>query len=173
MVIPDPVAAPAESVDAAKVFLRLETDADDAALAAFAEAAIAQCESFLGEALFDRSFTETIEARGSWTGLTPRPVTAITAMTTPGGTALLPTAYETDIDPQGVGRVRLAGTVPKRVRVSLQAGRAVDWNGLPEPIRQGIVRLIAWHWAARDGGAAEVPRAVEALWRGARRMRLS
>jgi hypothetical protein len=50
---------------------------------------------------------------------------------------------------------------------------ADDENGVPEPIRQGVLRLIAHLFTSRDGTDGEPPAAVTALWRPYRRMRLS
>ena len=49
---------------------------------------------------------------------------------------------------------------------------AEDADGLPEPIRQGIVRLAAEHFSARGGDVATPPAVVSALWRPWRRMRI-
>ena len=53
------------------------------------------------------------------------------------------------------------------------AGRAHDWNGVPEPLRHGIVRMAAHLYTHRDGedGGAP-PAAVTALWLPYRRLRL-
>jgi hypothetical protein len=51
------------------------------------------------------------------------------------------------------------------------AGLAVSANEVPEPIRQGILRLVAHLFTARDG-TGDPPAAVTALWRPYRRMRL-
>ena len=50
---------------------------------------------------------------------------------------------------------------------------ALSQNGIPEPIRQGVLRLVAHLFAARDDGGGEMPAAVTALWRPYRRMRLA
>ena len=52
-------------------------------------------------------------------------------------------------------------------------GMALSQNGIPEPIRQGVLRLVAHLFAARDDGGGEMPAAVTALWRPYRRMRLA
>jgi uncharacterized phiE125 gp8 family phage protein len=68
--------------------------------------------------------------------------------------------------------VRISGSTAARVAV--EAGLAEDWNGVPEPLRQGIVRLTAHLYAHRDAaGDAGPPAAVAALWRPWRRMRLA
>lgn len=48
-----------------------------------------------------------------------------------------------------------------------------DWNAVPEPLRQGIVRLVAHLFSHRDAAdAGPPPTAVAALWRPYRQMRL-
>jgi uncharacterized phiE125 gp8 family phage protein len=82
--------------------------------------------------------------------------------------------YALDVDFAGDGWVRLGQAVDaSRLRVSGRAGIAEDENGVPEPIRQGVLRLVAHLFTARDGDGGEVPAAVTALWRPYRRMRLS
>jgi uncharacterized phiE125 gp8 family phage protein len=51
---------------------------------------------------------------------------------------------------------------------------APDWTGLPEALRQGVVRLAAHFYTHRTAAEDEgPPAAVTALWRPWRRMRLS
>jgi len=59
------------------------------------------------------------------------------------------------------------------VKVGGTAGMADDQNGVPEPIRQGVLRLVAHLFADRDGEGAAPPASVTALWRPYRRMRLA
>ena len=54
-----------------------------------------------------------------------------------------------------------------------QAGLATEPNGVPEPLRQGILRLVAHLFTTRDGSGGEPPAAVGALWRPYRKMRLA
>jgi hypothetical protein len=44
---------------------------------------------------------------------------------------------------------------------------------IPEPVRQGVLRLVAHLFSARDGEGGDIPVTVSALWRPYRRMRLS
>ena len=93
-----------------------------------------------------------------------------------GIVSLLPVnAYAVDIDSAGDGWVRVISTtnVCRRVRVAGIAGMATESNAVPEPIRQGVLRLVAYLFASRDGIGGEPPAAVTALWRPYRRMRLS
>jgi hypothetical protein len=65
-----------------------------------------------------------------------------------------------------------AAGVP-RVRVTGTAGIADGENDVPEPIRQGVLRLVAHLFTDRDGDGGEPPAAVTALWRPYRRLRLA
>ena len=157
--------APA-SVDEAKAFLRLESGHEDAVLAGFVRAATALAEAFTGQWLCARDFTQVLAATPGWQRLAVAPVRAITGVTLlgsplPGG------SYEIDIAPDGAGWVRLlSGDATMRATVAGRAGLSEDWNGVPEPLRAGIVRMAAHVFSHRDDpDAAALPGAVTALWR--------
>jgi len=81
--------------------------------------------------------------------------------------------YAVDIDASGAGWVKLTGPIPvRRLTVSGAAGLAAERNDVPEPIRQGVIRLVSHLFAARDGAGDSPPAAVTALWRPYRRVRL-
>ena len=81
--------------------------------------------------------------------------------------------YAIDIDASGRGWVRLTGAgSARRIAVTGTAGMADDLNALPEPVRQGIVRLTAHLFAHRDSEPTDPPAAVTALWRPYRQVRL-
>jgi uncharacterized phiE125 gp8 family phage protein len=108
-------------------------------------------------------------------GLTPvRAIDEVAAIGADGSASLLPAdEYEVDIDSRGDGWVRANNGGAHKIRVRGQAGMSIDQNGVPEPLRQGILRLIAHLFATRDGTGGEPPAAVTALWRPYRRMRLA
>ncbi len=82
-------------------------------------------------------------------------------------------SWEGEVDPAD-GSLLAAQTVgAPRVQVSGMAGLADHENNVPEPIRQGVLRLVAHLFTARDGDGGEPPAAVTALWRPYRRMRLA
>jgi uncharacterized phiE125 gp8 family phage protein len=69
--------------------------------------------------------------------------------------------------------VRIArGAGVRLAKISFTAGVAADWNGVPEPLRQGIVRLAAHLYGARGQDEGAPPASVAALWRPWRRVRL-
>jgi uncharacterized phiE125 gp8 family phage protein len=156
-----------------KAYLRLTHDDEDAVLAGFIRTALALCEAFTGQWLIVRDGELRIAADGQWQRLPVLPVTAITGVRDALGT-LPASGHEIDIDAAGTGwvsaRSRDAGS---SVVVGFRAGLAADWNGVPEPLRQGIIRLVAHLFSHRDAAdAGPPPAAVAALWRPWRRMRL-
>ena len=62
-----------------------------------------------------------------------------------------------------------------RIAVRFVAGLAPGWNGLPESLRHGVIRLAAHQHRMRESSTADPipPAAVTALWRPWRRMRLA
>lgn len=168
-----PAAVLPVGLDEVRDALRLEPGEDDALLAGFVRAATDLAEAFTGQRLIARGFAERLPARPEWTRLANVPVVAIDGVD--GATGPLPgAAYESDIDRSGDGWVRVAMADERFVTVRYQAGMAGDWNGVPEGLRAGIVRLVGHFHAHRDApDAGAPPAAVAALWRPYRRMRLA
>jgi uncharacterized phiE125 gp8 family phage protein len=161
------------ALDEAKAFLRIDDDREDALIAGFIRSATALAEAFTGQCLIVRDVAGGVAAKRTWQRLAVAPVVAITGIAT-GGIPLPGTAFETDIDLAGNGWVRLVAPDPATTPVvTYSAGLAADWNGIPEPLRLGIVRLVSHFHAHRDApDAGGTPAAVAALWRPWRRMRL-
>lgn len=168
---------PAVSLSEAQGFVRVETGEEEAILAGLIRTASALCEAFLHQVVIARAFTEDVPLSGSWQQLQLTPVRSISQIELIGedgtATALPADAYAVDIDSSGDGWVRvISSNAGRRVRVTGVAGMATDPNMVPEPIRQGVLRLVAYLFASRDGLGGEPPAAVTALWRPYRRMRL-
>ena len=164
----------AVSLAECKAYLRLERDDDDALLAGLIRTAMALCEAFTGQWLMVRDGEQRLAPASHWQHISALPVVAITGVVR--GDATLPgSAFESDIDPAGIGWVRLhdpAGLATPVVR--FRAGLGADWNGVPEPLRQGLIRLVAHLFSHRDAvDAGPPPAAVAALWRPWRRLRLN
>ena len=162
------LALPIVTMSEAQAFARIETGEEEALVAGLIRTASALCEAFINQVVIARDFELDVPASGAWQRLPIAPVRSIAVPT------LESDAYGIDIDAAGDGWVRVpsdgAGT---RIHVSGSAGMADDENGVPEPIRQGVLRLVAHLFAARDGEGGEPPAAVTALWRPYRRMRLA
>jgi uncharacterized phiE125 gp8 family phage protein len=167
-----------DAVEAVKNYLRLDGCDDDVLIEGLLATAISQCEASIGRTLIERGMREVIGASAAWVWLTALPVRAITSvriLTLDGVQAALalPT-YTIDIDAQGRGRIRfLMPPATARAVVTYSAGASSSWFMLPDTVRQGIVRLVAHHYANRDLGDADVlPANVSALWTAERRVRL-
>ncbi len=159
-----------------KAWLRIETASDDGALAALIRSAVGMAEDFCGQMMFVRAGAEVLTASASWQRLRACPVRSITAARslTAGGAsvALAADAWAMDISGDGDGWVRqMQQGAAGRIEVDLTAGIAADWAGLPDALRQGIVRLAAHLFAERENNVP-APAIVTALWRPWRRMRL-
>ena len=167
------MAQPAGTLSEAQAYLRVETGEEEALLAGLIRTASGLCESFLNQVLIARDFSAELPASGKWERLPMTPVKSITGVVAIDGTPLASGSHEVDIDFNGDGWVRVTSSGVPRVRVTGTAGIASDPNGVPEPIRQGVLRLGAHLFASRDGPGGEPPAAVTALWRPYRRMRLA
>lgn len=165
------------TLDEVKAYLRITHGAEDAAIGAMVSAARGLCEAFIGQVLIAADFTATVAGDGCWRALPARPVRGITGvaqLAADGSATMLdPALYAIDIDPAGVGWVRAGGLgSDARLRVTYRAGIADSDPGVPAAISQGITRLAAHLYAAREGAEAP-PAAVTALWRPFRVMTLA
>lgn len=167
------MAEPIVTLSEAQAFTRIESGEEEALLAGLVRSASALCEAFVGQIIIARPFSENLAASREWQRLQARPVRSIDVLSA-GGSAIDPTAYALDIDASGCGWVRLTDpAITGTLSVSGIAGLAVSQNGVPEPIRQGVLRLVSHLFTGRDGDGGEMPAAVTALWRPYRRMRLA
>ena len=172
-----PPALPAALAEA-KAYLRISVSDEDALLAGLVRAAADLCEAFTGRALIDRAVEEMVAASTARIPLGAGPVRAITGLAAIDAagvvTDLAADAFAHGVDAGGEGWVRLTPAVAAaRLRVSYRIGMAADWNGVPEMLRHGIVRLAAQYYGQREqSGNSAVPAAVTALWRPWRRLRL-
>ena len=172
------MALPIVTMSEAQAYVRIETGEEEAVLAGLIRTASALCEAFINQVVIARDFELDVPASGAWERLPLTPIRAIDEVDTIGDdgavTPLASGAYAVDIDSSGDGWLRMiAATAAKRLRASGSAGMADDENGVPEPIRQGVLRLVSHLFTARDSDGGEPPAAVTALWRPYRRLRLA
>jgi uncharacterized phiE125 gp8 family phage protein len=172
------LAEPIVTMSEAQAYVRIETGEEEALLAGLIRTASGLCEAFINQTVIARPFECDLPASGCWERLPVTPVRSITdvaavdasGIATPLGTD----GFSPDIDFAGDGWIRVTqAQSAARVRVGGTAGIADSENGVPEPIRQGVLRLVAHLFTTRDGEVGEPPAAVTALWRPYRRMRLS
>jgi uncharacterized phiE125 gp8 family phage protein len=155
-----------------KAFLRLEHGEDDAMLAGLVRTAMALCEAFTGQWLIIRAGEQRLTATTDWQRLAMAPAVAIVGVERADG-PLAAADFDAEIDASGTGWVRLKAPIAG-ASATARAGLGDDWNGIPEPLRQGIIRLVAHLYAHRDAAdAGPPPTAVAAMWRPWRRLRLN
>ena len=172
------IALPAVTMSEAQAYVRIETGEEEAVLAGLIRTASALCEAFLNRVVIARDFTVDLPASACWERLSVTPVRSIGSVESLDGagvaTPLPASGYSVDIDSSGDGWVRVAEPIAApRIRVHGSAGIAQQANDVPEPVRQGVLRLVAHLFSSRDGGGGDPPAAVTALWRPYRRMRFA
>lgn len=172
-----PLTEPIVTMSEAQAYVRIETGEEEALLAGLIRTASGLCEAFINQIVVARDFELDLPATGAWERLPITPVRSMATVAAVDAAGLVMPVdsggYTLDVDFAGDGWVRLDQAVEaSRVRVSGRAGMAEDENGVPEPIRQGVLRLVAHLFTARDGDGGEAPAAVTALWRPYRRVRL-
>jgi hypothetical protein len=155
-----------------KAALRLDRDDEDAAVAGHIRAAMGLCEAFIGQWLIEREGEQALVRDLAWQRLRALPCGAISGVFV-GADALPAGDWQGEIAADGTGWVRLVRVPDGRAVVRFRAGLGADWNGVPEPLRAGVVRLVSHLFTHRDAAdAGPPPAAVAALWRPWRRMSL-
>lgn len=161
-------------IEELKAFLRIEDSGEDALLAGLLRAATEAVEAWLGWQLMAREVSERSCVKDSMIRLTATPVQSVSRVSLlhiEGTEEILPAGnWALDVSRFGAATVALTGVQEgQKVLAYYLAGLADDWNGLPEPVRLGVLRAAAHFHAHRDGAAdAGLPPAVARLvspWR--------
>lgn len=165
------------SLNEARGWLRMGASIDDAVVAGLVRAATGICEAFIGQWLVVRAAEEVVPLTGRGLLLGVRPVVAVDAVTliaADGGEAALgASGWGAAIARDGSARLTIhAPGDAVRARIAYRAGIADGPNGIPEAIRQGIVRMIQHLHEARDGAGEAPPAMIAALWQPWRRLSL-
>jgi len=178
-----PVDLSADALDDLKGWLGISRPNEDSQLTDLLGASLAMCEAFTGQTPVEQDIEESVPATIGRHQLSTRPARSVVSVQAiaPNGmrTLMSADAYETQIDASGRLCIHIswlpAGLPDKEsVVVTLRAGIATDWATLPGPLKQGIIRLAAFHYRDRETGRdATPPVSVTALWRPWRVLRLA
>ena len=178
-IIVPPVLAPA-ALGELKEWLAITSSADDATLTDLLKAALETCEAFTGLMPLVATCEEVLPADTCVRGLQTALVQSIVGLEgiAPEGArfAMAPEDYAIDLDANGGAHIRIINQgAAGRVAAQFVAGLAADWDGLPDGLRHGVVRLAADAYRRRDSdaGGPQPPIAIIALWRPWRRMRVA
>jgi len=172
--LPDLSGAP---LDQCRQWLAITGARDDALLVQMLHGALALCEGFTRLVPLATGFEELLPSVPGWQPLTTQPVREVLALeqvAADGTRTALTAGYETRIDSEQHGHIRLAQpTRDTHLAVRFAAGLETDWMALPPGLAQGVIRLAAHHYRTRDsGGDAAPPAAIAALWRPFRILQL-
>lgn len=165
------------SLNEARSWLRLGATIDDAVVAGLVRAATNICEAFIGQWLVIRGAEEALPLKNGAVQPSARPVVGIdgVALLFPGDDEVVLSEGDYRIAIGRDGTASVTVNDPRgasRVRVAYRAGIAQGANGIPEAIRQGVVRMTQHLHEARDGAGASPPAAIAALWHPWRRLTL-
>lgn len=171
-------AEPAAVTGELKAHLRLEDALEDALLAGWLRTATEVVETELGALLLERGVTDEAVVRCGAVPLALGPVRLVDGVDVRDAAGawqpLAAAAFSLMAPVDGAARVNFAGLAEGAVvRVRYRAGLATARNGLPETVRQAVVRLAAHWYANRDGAdAAAMPPALRQMLAPLRRRRL-
>lgn len=181
--IVEPADVSGDALAELKRWLGITRPGEDALLIDLLLMALGMCESFTGQAPLSQQVEERLPISARKVALLSRPATSISGVelvSHSGDRApLTPNQYESEISPQGAAGFRITGSLDgQSVIVTLRAGIADDWDNVPAPLKQGIIRLCAYHYRDRDrpgesGKASSPPAIVSALWRPWQERRLT
>jgi len=168
----------------AKDMLKLEHGEEDALLDRLIRVARQRCEQVTGRAMISQSWRLTLD---HWPGrivdLPNAPLIAVTSVVTLGEDDTERTvagglyAVDTAAAPgRIIRRTSAAWPAPGRryngIRIEYQAGYGPSWNDVPEPLRQGMLHLVAHLYEGRDEASSGLPPVVAGLWQPYRLVRL-
>lgn len=176
------IADAALPVDQFKAHLRLGTgfaegSVQNEVLNGFLRAAIAAIEARTGKVLIEREFSWSLSGWRDATGevLPVAPVVTVDAVTVRDAagveSTIVPDTYRLEQDSQRP-RLRPKGAMLPNiaagdsVRITITAGMAADWGGLPADLGQAILLLAAHYYEYRDEtalGAGCMPIGVTSL----------
>lgn len=159
---------------------------EDAVLENYLRAALAAIEAQTGKAVLERRFLLSLNAwrQGDWQGLPLAPVSAVEAVAivaeTGEATTVDASLYRLQSDGHRPRLCSVAAALPTipsgaRAEITLRAGYANDWVGLPPDLAQAVLMLAASYFEHRHGLLSQghnLPGGVAALLERYRPIRL-
>lgn len=168
-----------DALDDLKGWLGISRSQEDAMLTGLLGASLALCEAFTRQAPIEQTIEERIPAAPGQHVLVTHPVKALLTAQAVDNTGAREDlegedyTFEIDADQAGCLTLKRAFDTPF-VAISVRAGIAPDWATLPGALKQGIIRLAAFHYRDRESAKDPMPPAsVAALWRPWRIARLT
>jgi len=167
-----------EALDDLKRWLAISRASEDSLLVDLLGTSLALCEAFTGQAPIEQTVEERTPVTAGEYALTTRSIRALVSveLVEQDGNRL-PIAesdYTFEVDAYDTACFRLHAALEGRcIAIAVRAGIASDWAALPDALKQGAIRLAAYHYRDRDNPRATPPPAsITALWRPWRSLRI-
>ncbi|MEM9310498.1 MAG: hypothetical protein AAGA34_03550 [Pseudomonadota bacterium] len=167
------------ALDDLKGWLGISRPREDTLLTNLLGASLSVCEAFIGQAPLKQIVEERIQSNAGTYSLATLPARAFVSADWIGQDnarfSLEHSEFEFEIDVDRRASITLMSDHDSpAILVSFKAGIAEEWSEMPEALKQGIIRLAAFHYRDRETGRDAVPPAsVAALWRPWRIVRLT
>lgn len=158
-----------------KSWLGITRPNEDELLTGLLQTSLAMCESFTGQTPLMQLVEERLSISPGQCSIASRPVSSVSKVELEdqigGRVELTSDQVETEVQSSGSLAVDiLKGLEGRAVVVSARVGIGDSWDNIPAPLRQGIIRLCAYHYRDRDrpgddSKMSSPPVSVSALWR--------
>ena len=168
-----------DALDDLKGWLGISRSQEDGQLTDLLGASLAMCEAFTGQMPIEQTVEEWVPNTRGEHSIATRPVRSFLSAEriAHDGTrsTLDAAAYEFRIDASQAACLSLDEDFEgQAIAVAFRAGLASEWSAVPQALKQGIIRLAAFHYRDRETGRDAIPPAsVTALWRPWRIVRLT
>lgn len=166
-----------------KSWLGITRPNEDDLLVDLLQTGLVMCESFTGQTPLTQLVEERLPAQTGRSILASRPASSITKVEledqngerTPLSSAQFKTEFQSNA---GLIVDILEDQNGQAVIVTARVGIGDTWDTIPAPLKQGIIRLCAFHYRDRDrpddsGKSLSPPATVSALWRPWQVLRLA
>lgn len=166
-----------------KDWLGISRPQDDAMLANLLTTSLAMCEAYTGQTPLQQTVEERLPTRAGRYHLRSKPfdqALTVEIIDQNGSRTPLPQdSYEVEMEAPGNACFTLNSDAEgQAIAVTARVGIATAWQTIPSALRQGLIRLAAYHYQdrVRPSGAkwdlSPPPASVTALWRPWREVRL-
>lgn len=173
------IVEPADVSDAAlaelKSWLGITRPGEDELLIDLLQTSLAMCESFTGQAPLWQLVEERLPVRQGRCTISSLPVSSISKLEIEDQdgdrTDLTDDQIDTEIQSDGLLSVHILERLEgQAVVLTARVGISESWDAIPAPLKQGVIRLCAYHYRDRDRSGSDSkssspPVSVSALWR--------
>lgn len=162
-----------------KNWLGISRPNEDQVLVDLLKSSLAICEAFIGQMPLEQTIEERLAPTAGSHALISQPVKALVGIESTDAyqsrSVLQSEEFDFSLGSNGKACIDFHQAIDADAIVTtVRAGIASTWADIPKPLKQGIIRLAAYHYRDRDSASNPAPPAsVAALWRPWRMICLS